>query len=187
MKKILTTAITAAILFASTGAIAEAPKDSKKFESSQGTIKFKGTVNSNSCDVTLSNETVTLDPINKKNIQHIDSFNPKNSIGKEFDIKLSDCDANIATANVKLSSAGLRDPRVLDNTSSGSTAAKNIGILIAHNNAPVKLDSSSVQTVTIKKGNREGKSTYTAYYVKTEKDTTSGLIEAQANYNITYK
>lgn len=160
---------------------------------SSGTINFNGEILSTSCTLLTQNINVELPKINKTDLPKLNML-PKNVTSKNskpFEIILQDCGDNNKTVDVTLKSNKVMDrhSHIMLNLNTSPSAAKDVGITInvneLENKESIKLDGS--KPLTKKIIDKKAIYKFTANYVSTGNNPTSGIVTTQATFDIVYK
>lgn len=152
-------------------------------ESGDGTVRFSGEIVDSPCVISTDsqNQEVVLGQVKKTVFKAAGD----KSVSTPFQIKLEDCDISSKT-KVDVSFAGVADADnaklVSVNTEAGAATGVGIGI---YDNSNTMVDmNTGKSTTTLAAG--QTVLYYTANYVATKTDVTTGYGNAEVDFNLTY-
>jgi len=162
--------------------------------SQKNTIRFEGEVTAQTCQATIdgANDTVILLPtVSKSELQSADS-----TVGRTvFTLNVTDCNPDNnkdTTITVKFNGRSVTKGGNLDNSASGSSAAKNVAVqlLSPKNSEKIVLGTKTAGKASgliLEKGKNSATYDFAAQYISEEGGATAGSVQAVVEYTLGYQ
>lgn len=165
---------------------------SSVFAAQQNSIRFKGEVSAQTCNVSINDSTVAAPIVRLQTAKLSDLSTAGNtSTPTSFSMKLTGCTAPLTAAQdikMQFASSNVDASGNLKNTATINPAS-NVAIqLLDPNNNVIDLTSgeASADAFSLKAGETSGEAQYTAQYIATGGAATAGNVEATVQYAISY-